>query len=153
MAVTRHHNHSNFYIKIKHLIGAGFQPILIMVGSTVACMQTGELRVLHLDTKAAGKERPGLSVWQPIAHPPQWHTSFNKATPPNPSQVLPLSNDQAFKYMRLWGPFVFKPPQGLSLAWLKLPQDISEAIGKGVVSLISFSFCPLYRERLLDFVC
>ena len=32
--------------------------------------------------------------------------------PPNPCQVLPFPDDQAFKYMSLWGPFLFKPPQG-----------------------------------------
>jgi hypothetical protein len=44
-----------------------------------------EPRVLHLDPQAAGRERdssPGLSIWNLKAHP-QWHTSSNKATPPN----------------------------------------------------------------------
>lgn len=31
--------------------------------------------------------------------------------PPNPCQVAPFPNDQAFEYMSLWRPFPFKPPQ------------------------------------------
>lgn len=34
---------------------------------------------------------------------------LNQATPPNPSQVVPLPKDQAFNYRSLWGPFQFKP--------------------------------------------
>jgi hypothetical protein len=33
---------------------------------------------------------PALSIWNPTSHP-QWHTSFNEATPPNPWEV---SSDQ-----------------------------------------------------------
>ena len=40
----------------------------------------------------------------------QEHSYSNKATPPNPSQVVPLPNDQAFKYMSQRGSFPFKPP-------------------------------------------
>jgi hypothetical protein len=36
--------------------------------------------------------------WTIKAHP-QWHTSFNKATPLNPSQTVPPTEDQTFKYM------------------------------------------------------
>lgn len=33
---------------------------------------------------------------------PLWHTSCNKAIPLNPSQVVPLPDDQASISMRLW---------------------------------------------------
>jgi hypothetical protein len=45
----------------------------------------------------------------------QSHTYSNKATPPNPSQVMPLPNDQALKYMSLWGLFLVILPQQLFL--------------------------------------
>jgi hypothetical protein len=31
------------------------------------------------------------------------------ATPSNPSQVAPFPDDEAYKYRRLWGPFLLKP--------------------------------------------
>lgn len=46
-----------------------------------------------------------------------WHglLKFSKSTlsdtPPNSSQTVPLTGDQVFKYMSLWGPFSFRPPQ------------------------------------------
>lgn len=33
------------------------------------------------------------------------------ATPPNPSQTVSSTAEQAFKYMRLFRPFLIKPPQ------------------------------------------
>ena len=33
----------------------------------------------------------------------QGHTHSSKTTPPNPSQVLPLPDDQAYRYVSLWG--------------------------------------------------
>jgi hypothetical protein len=50
--------------------------------------------------------RIGLDFWNPKAHL-QWHTFSNKATSPNSSQLVPVSGDQAFKYMSLQGPFLF----------------------------------------------
>jgi hypothetical protein len=41
-----------------------------------------------------------------LQSPSWWHTSSNKYTPP--SQIVASI---PFKYMRLWGPFSFKPPQ------------------------------------------
>lgn len=67
-----------------------------------------ELRVLHLDPQAAGREgdtRPGLGIWNCKAHP-QWHISSNKATSaPTRLHLLitPLS-------MSLQESFSFKPP-------------------------------------------
>lgn len=34
---------------------------------------------------------------------PQGHISSNKATPPNPSHDSPLTEDQSFKHLNLWG--------------------------------------------------
>lgn len=36
-------------------------------------------------------------------------TSLNKANLPNASQMVPLTQDQVFKYPSLWA-FLFKPP-------------------------------------------
>ena len=44
--------------------------------------------------------------WNLKAHP-QWYASSNKATPLNPSQTVPLTGDQAFKYKSIWTPFPF----------------------------------------------
>ena len=52
----------------------------------------------------------GMSFWSLKAHP-RWHTSSNKATPPNPSQTVPSMNNQAFQYMSLWESFSFIAPQ------------------------------------------
>ena len=46
--------------------------------------------------------RSEVKVWP---HLPQQGMS------PNPSQVVPFPDDQAFKYTNLRGPFLFKPPQ------------------------------------------
>jgi hypothetical protein len=76
------------------------------------------LRVLCLDLQGADRERHW--VWLEHLKPQsllpmtyffqQGHTHCNKAPSPSPSQVAPLSNDQALKYMRL-GAFLLKPPQ------------------------------------------
>jgi hypothetical protein len=95
VAVKRHHDHESFY-QGKHWIGSclellTFYSIIIIVRNMVAwaCM-----RVLHLDLQAA-RERdpePGLSIWSPKAQS-KWHTSLNKAMPPDNCQVVPLLND------------------------------------------------------------
>jgi len=43
--------------------------------------------------------------------PPHKHTSSKKAKCPNPSKIVSLPDEEAFKYMRLCGPFLFKPPR------------------------------------------
>jgi hypothetical protein len=122
IAVKRHHDHSISY-KGKHLSGAGLQlPLLTWQQAWQHEGSHGageELRALHLDPQAAGKERywvwlehlrpqsPLSSDTLPATRPP----FSNKATPPNPCQVVPLPNDQSFKYMSLWWPFFFNPPQ------------------------------------------
>ena len=66
--MKRHHDHSKSY-KEKHLVGAGLQ-IQRYHGGKHGSMQVDtvlerELRVLHLDRQAAGKENdngPGLSI-------------------------------------------------------------------------------------------
>lgn len=70
-----------------------------------------ELRVLHLDPKAA---RRRLHSTVSRASKPtmthflqQSHASFNKAAPPNSA----ASFDQASKHMNLSGSFLLKPPQ------------------------------------------
>lgn len=44
---------------------------------------------------------------------PQWHTSFNKDTPPNPSQMVTSTLHREVKPTRLWRPFLSRPPQDL----------------------------------------
>lgn len=106
IAVKKHYAHGNSYDG-KHLIGACLQfrdlSIISMVRSMVVhrkkwCWRRSR-RVLHLDWQAAGRKS---------ATGPKTPTPSNKATPPNPPQVVPLPNDKAFKYMSLWGPYLFK---------------------------------------------
>ena len=103
-AVLRHPMPSSASVDIRHIHGA---QLYIIVQThihtyirhthththihthTHACMQTWvlekELRVLHLDLKGAGRESDSghdLSIWNFQANS-QWHTSSNKATPPN----------------------------------------------------------------------
>lgn len=61
------------------------------------------------------RERERKSVWawqgllksQSLSH---GLTSSNKASPSNLSHIVPLSDDKAFKYISLWGPFLFNLP-------------------------------------------
>ncbi|MGE9574399.1 hypothetical protein ACQP3C_25430, partial [Escherichia coli] len=76
---------------------------------------------LYPELQAGGKEKEKDSVWhgllKPQSPPPvthllqQGHIYSNKTTPPNSFQVVLLPDDQAFKYMSLWGAFSFKPQQ------------------------------------------
>ena len=80
-----------------------------------------QLRVLHPDPQAAGRERISLDLARAF-----------ETSKPTPSDRLPptmshllilliLSNsdivtftgDQAFRSMSLWGPFSFKPPHSI----------------------------------------
>jgi hypothetical protein len=36
-------------------------------------------------------------------YPILWHTLSDNATPPKPSQTVPPTSNQTFKYMSLWG--------------------------------------------------
>jgi hypothetical protein len=49
------------------------------------------VRVLRLDPRRKRSE-PGICFWNHTAQT-QWHTSSNKATHPNPSQVMPPPDD------------------------------------------------------------
>jgi hypothetical protein len=77
-----------------------------MAGSMAAGRQADmvlekELRVLHLDWQAAGRESgtgPGLSFWSLKAHPP------SDTLPPSRPHVLIV-----LLPMSLWGPFSLKP--------------------------------------------
>jgi hypothetical protein len=73
-----------------------------------------ELRVLHLDLQAPGRERELAWVSETSITTQQWHTSSNKATPIQTRLhlvIVPLPMDQVFKQMSLWGPFLVKLPQ------------------------------------------
>jgi hypothetical protein len=56
----------------------------------------------HADAVRTNWEWPRLSKPQTL---PQFHTSPNKVTCPDPSQTIPHTGDQVFKYMSLWGSF------------------------------------------------
>ena len=69
ITVKSHHDHVSSY-KGKHLIGTGLQfrgSVIIMVGHMVAHRQAWmmlekELRVLHLDPQAAGRDSEPLGL-------------------------------------------------------------------------------------------
>ena len=77
-----------------------------------------EPRALHPHPQAAGRERETLGLaWafetsnptpSDILPPIRPHL-LQQGHTPIPPQVVPLPNDQAFKYMSLWGPFLLKP--------------------------------------------
>jgi hypothetical protein len=58
-----------------------------------------------------GERNTGLGVGSSNlqAPPPEWHTSSNKAMPPNPPQTVPPAGEWAVQHMRLWGPFLLRP--------------------------------------------
>jgi hypothetical protein len=103
--------------------------IIILAGSMAVCRQAWcrrGSRALRLDPQAEGRENDTLG-WDwtvetpkpqslsPVTHFfQQGHTYPSKATPPNPCQLLSLPDDQAFKYMSLWGLFLFTPPHSSS---------------------------------------
>lgn len=43
---------------------------------------------------------------------------LQKLTTPNSSQMVPLIGKKVFKYMSLWGPSIFRPPQVSTLSSL-----------------------------------
>jgi len=112
IAVRRHHDHGNSYKK-KHLIEAGlwFRGLVHRHhgrehGGTSADMVLGrELRGLHLDLQAAGTSgRHGawFRLLKPQSLPPVIHF-LQQAYTSNLSQIVPLPEDPAFKYMSLGG--------------------------------------------------
>jgi len=72
VAMKRHHNHSNSY-KGKHLIGAGLQFRGLVcychgrkhVGKQADLVLKRQLRVLHLDLKAAGSDSDSSEISKP----------------------------------------------------------------------------------------
>jgi hypothetical protein len=53
-------------------------------------------------------------VWTfETSKPVTWLTS-SKTTPPNPFQTVSPTRDEEFKYMSLWEPCSFSPPDSLS---------------------------------------
>lgn len=76
----------------------------------------GTETVVELDTsyplaQSKGKAKCSRRPWtfETSKATTLWHTSSNKTTHPNPSKIVPVTGDQAFKYMNLWGPLSFKP--------------------------------------------
>jgi hypothetical protein len=65
------------------------------------CMDWSSAESFTSDPQAEGRgRRLGLvpAFWNIKAHS-QWHISFNKATPPNPSQTVPLTGDQVSEHI------------------------------------------------------
>lgn len=117
---SRHHKYGN-PCKTKHLTGACLQlqrlsPLSVWQKYSGRQADVAQPRVIHVGLQATGKERcwVGLGHLKPQAYP-QWHTFSKKATP-TPArqnlliQITPLPNDQAFKHMSTWEPFLFQPP-------------------------------------------
>lgn len=84
----------------------------------------------------------------------QSHTCFNKATPSNASQTVLLTENQTFKHLNTWGPFLFKPPQipNWSL-WVSLSQYQSKAICDFPNVQSYFSILWLIQSFLVVCVC
>ena len=87
--MNRHHDQCKSD-KGQHLIGAGlqvqkFSPVSSRQehGSVQAGMVQEELRVLHLHLNVTRKRMAPMWLGGPHCPSPQWHTSSNKATPPN----------------------------------------------------------------------
>lgn len=79
-------------------------------------------RALHLDQQAVGRKRDTGGAWLenlksqcllPVKYfLPQGHTYSNKAVPSNLCEAEPLPNEEALKYMSIWG-LLLKLPLGL----------------------------------------
>ena len=84
----------------------------------------------------------------------QSHTCFNKATPSNTSQTVPLTENQTFKHLNIWGPNLFKPPQISN--WSLWVSSVNTQVKQSVTSQITshiFWFLDLYRVFLLYVCC
>jgi len=133
--VKRHHDHRSSY-KGEHLIGAGLQvqrlsPLL----SRQEAMQHlgrhgagGGAWVLHLVLKSNRRRLlPSKQLGRRSQSPsPQWHTSSNKATPPNSAtpwakHIQSTTQSEVREAGREWAPFLgvmllrlcFKHPVGM----------------------------------------
>ena len=74
-------------------------PSWLGVGQQRGRHSTGAVaKRLHLETQVWNRERETFETSQLRF---QWHTASYKATPPHPSQTLPPTEDQAFKYISL----------------------------------------------------
>ena len=109
ITVKRHHDHGNSY-KGQHFIGTGLQVRGLVHDhrgrkhgdkhGRQTWLLEKEPRILHLDhrqqTGRKSDTGPGLSIWKhqsplPVTHfLQQGRTNSDKATPPNPSQVMSL---------------------------------------------------------------
>lgn len=58
----------------------------------------------------------------------QWHTSSNESIPPNPSQTVLRTADQAFTHKNLRGPFLFKPPEFSSMTFSSFNSKLSHLL-------------------------
>lgn len=88
--------------------------MIIVVGSMAAGRHfTGVVaKSLHLDLQVQSRENQLGVAWA-------LETSKPAATRPHLLALLKHSTieDEAFKYVGLWGPFSFRPPQRSSLYW------------------------------------
>lgn len=76
--------------------------------------------------QSEGRKRSGMewAFWNPSAYSHR-HSSFIKATPPNPFQNVPLTQHQVCQYMSLWGILIQTSKHGnilqklFSIYWMK----------------------------------
>ena len=124
IAVIKHHDQG------KHVKGRDFLGLMLPEGyefisttaQSIVSRQAGrqdigaKLKTQHLDPQAE-TANSNLKAWS------QWHTSYIKATPPNPSQTVPSTRYQISQQMNLLGPLSFKPTQMLMSFYVYLVFD------------------------------
>jgi len=89
----------------------------VCIGGMKARGQNSNYELSHCDLQIGGREGGmlgSMSVLKPLSPPPsvEAHTSFSKATPPDPSQTVPPTADQVLKHMSSKGSFSFRAQPG-----------------------------------------
>jgi hypothetical protein len=133
------------------LTGSEVYFLIISAGSMAVCRQTWCWRgSCELYIRIYRHHEDSLWTWLGLLKPHlQWHTSSNKATPFNPSQVVSLPDNQTFKYVCSLGPFLFKLLEGLTMyprlaaspcqcPYFGLPSALQECITTWTLVVIVF---------------
>lgn len=127
----------------KHLLSLWFQGYLV---------HDGTVESLHLHLQVGGRERTQGTAWTFETSSLHLVTDLpNKATSPNPFQVVPPAGDQIFQHEHR-GAFSFKPPVCHSL----LPVDnftICSKLSGQVLAIMGLLLVLKILQLLLGLLC
>lgn len=102
---------------------SGWKSMVIMAGSMAASRQAGVIwssswNFTSWYTTMRQKGHTGVDIGFWNLKVPPWQSSFKKATPLNPSQIVPQKGNQVFKYMEPIWSFLFQITLGCIYVWV-----------------------------------